>query len=517
MAGVFAVGGPVFVNRVEDDLEGRAKVVLDAAGVGPVTPHFSGQEGELRCRRGPVDVPAAVIADIRGLWGVASLDLADSCVGSGDGSSADTVPSPDAVASDSVPTDQAGDPTTTGADTTTTELDLDAVPDLLANDSQFSTLRGLLGDAGLADTLAGAGPFTVFAPTNAAFEALGADVTGALGRDIELLTTVLSHHVTAGSIEAADLIAGDLDMLDGTSVTVDLGDGADGVVITSGDSRAAVAEPDLLASNGVVHAIDQVLLPPGLALGADRAANAPGADFVGGQIVLRGAVSEAQRSVLVGAAGAQVDPANVIDELVVNGATVDDGAVDGFATVISAMPPSLVTGSAQLELDGITVTGVYATAADRAAFEAALAAVDGLVVTTELTERAAADASSASALEAELNGLVAAEPILFDPSSTAISGASAATLDRVAALAAQLGAIDIVVQGHTDTDGNAQSNQALSEGRAQSVRDALIARGIAADTLTTEGFGGTRPILGANGDEDKAASRRVEFVVTATQ
>jgi outer membrane protein OmpA-like peptidoglycan-associated protein/uncharacterized surface protein with fasciclin (FAS1) repeats len=509
VAGVFAVGGPIFVNRAEDDLELRAVVELEAAGVGNVTPKFSGQDGELRCREGAVDIPDDVVESIRSLWGVSSLDVAESCT-TGDGAAPSVESATTAEAAEN------GDDTTssTNTETTTTVPDLDSVAAVVANDSQFSTLTGLLSDAGLTETLAGEGPFTVFAPTDAAFEALGADITGALGRDPDLLAAALTHHVTARSITSTDLAEGMVEMLDGASVAVDL---SDGVMLISGESAAAVTETDLLASNGVVHAIDQVLIPEGLVIGTDPAAVLAGADFVDGQIVLRGMVaSDAQRDALVGAAEAQVDPANVVDELVVD-TDADDAAINVLVEVIAAIPPNLVSGTAELTGEGIGVSGVTADASSGETFDAAVANITGVTVTTALTERAVANADSAAALEADLNALVAANPILFDPSSTSISPESAATLDRVAALANRVGGIDIEIQGYTDTDGLAASNQALSEGRARSVSAALAERGIADDTLSTVGFGGTEPILDAAGIEDKAASRRVEFVVTATQ
>ncbi len=507
VAGIFAVGAPIFVNRAEDDLERRAIVELEAAGVGKVTPKFSGQDGELRCREGAVDIPDNVVESIRDLWGVSSLDVAESCT---TGDRLESATTTEAA--------ENGDDTTSSAvaETTTTVPDLDSVAAVVANDSQFSTLTGLLSDAGLTETLAGEGPFTVFAPTDAAFEALGADITGALGRDPDLLATALTHHVTAESITSADLADGMVEMLDGASVTVDL---SDGVILISGDSAAVVTETDLQASNGVVHAIDQVLIPEGLVIGTDPAAVLAGADFVDGQIVLRGMVaSDAQRDALVGAAEAQVDPANVVDELVVDtDADADDAAINALAEVIAAMRPNLVSGTAELTGGGIDVSGVTADASSGETFDAAVANIAGVTVTTTLTDRAVADADAAAALEADLNALVAANPILFDPSSTSISTESAATLDRVAALANRVGGVDIEIQGYTDTDGLAASNQALSEGRARSVSAALAERGIADDTLSTVGFGGAEPILDAAGTEDKAASRRVEFVVTAMQ
>lgn len=535
--GIFAIGGPIFVNRIEDDLERRAVVELEAAGVGNVTPRFSGQDGELRCEIEQVDIADDVVESIRGLWGVSSLEVADSCVaanrpnaGDADGEVAgDAGPSTDvASAGDAA---DSGDTSSTIADSSTTIPDLDSIAAVIANDSQFSTLTGLLADTGLDETLAGDGPFTVFAPTDAAFETLGADITGALARDPDLLESVLSHLIVDGSIASAELAEGTIEvveMLDGTPVTVDL---SSGVVLVSGDSAATVTEPDLQASNGVVHAIDQVLLPEGFAIAADPAAIIAGVDFVDGTIVLRGTVtSDAQRAVLVAAAEAQIDPANVIDELVI-GATgglgevgaeggVDDDAIGTLATVVGAMPPNLVSGVADLTGEGITVSGVSADATTGAAFDAAVTDIadsTDIAITTALTERATADADAAATLEADLNALVAADPILFGPSSTTISPASAATLDRVAALANRVGGVAVEIQGYTDTDGRAGSNQALSDGRARSVRAALVARGISDDTLSTVGFGGADPILDLAGTEDKVASRRVEFVVTATQ
>jgi outer membrane protein OmpA-like peptidoglycan-associated protein/uncharacterized surface protein with fasciclin (FAS1) repeats len=519
VVGLFAIGGPIFVNRVEDDLENRAVEVLNEAGVGPVDVHFSGQDGELRCiESGPVDIPDEVVAAIANLRGVSSIEVDGTCL---DSAGAEPPTNDDSAEQDSgvetppteVPLDDSTDDTTTEADGTTTVPDLDLLTDVISSDSQFSTLAGLLGDADLTEVLSDDGPFSVFAPTNAAFEALGPDLAAALARDLDLLATVLSHHVTAGTKLSTDLEAGDLEMLDGTTVTVNL---SDGVVITSGESIATVTEADLIASNGVVHAIDQVLLPVGTVIGGDPAGTLAGAEFVDGQIVLSGAVtSEEQRTALLAAASDTINTSNVIDELVVDSATaLSNENSDALGAVIAAMAPNLVSGTAEIVDAAILVSGTFATEADRTAFEAAMALVESAAITVELVERPVADAGAAATVEIDLNQLVTDNPILFDSSSTTIKAESLATIDRVAAVAKRVGGITIVIQGHTDTDGLAQSNQALSEGRARSVREALIARGIVDDTLTTVGLGGTEPILGANGVENKTASRRVEFVVS---
>jgi outer membrane protein OmpA-like peptidoglycan-associated protein/uncharacterized surface protein with fasciclin (FAS1) repeats len=495
--GIFAGGAAIFVARVEDDLEQRVVKEFNDAQVGPVTAIFSGQDGTLLCSEGAVDIPDDLVERSRDLWGVASLDLDESCMQvavSVDDDSA--VPSTEPLA-------------TAESEATSPPADADTVASLVASGSQFSTLEGLLSDVGLDATLAGDGPFTLFAPTNEAFQALGPDAIAALGRDTELLTIVLSHHVTAGAVASADLSGGTVEMLDGSSITVEVDNG---VTLISGASTATVTEADLIADNGVIHAIDHVLIPVGVTIGANTAEPTLAAEVADGQIFLRGTVAtDTQRTQLIAAAGVRINPANVVDELVVGpGSAVTDADVEGFANLASLMVPNLISGEATLTGSGVTLVGVYATDEQ----STTLNSVSSDDVTFDLTERVAATEADAVTLEADLNALVAANPILFDSGSTTITAESAAIIDRVAALSNRVGGIAIEIQGHTDTDGLAATNQQLSEGRAAAVGTALVDRGIAADSLTTAGFGGSQPIVDAAGVEDKAASRRVEFVVS---
>ena len=89
-----------------------------------------------------------------------------------------------------------------------------------------------------------------------------------------------------------------------------------------------------------------------------------------------------------------------------------------------------------------------------------------------------------------------------------------AIIDALAAQLVEFDGLAIVVEGHTDSDGAPATNQTLSEQRAGAVAQALIARGVAPTTVTSEGFGSERPIMGASGIEDKTASRRVEFRIS---
>lgn len=234
----------------------------------------------------------------------------------------------------------------------------------------------------------------------------------------------------------------------------------------------------------------------------------------GGRLVLAGSVaSDAQRSVIVAAAEV-VDPANLDDQLTVDpSAPVDDDSVDLMAYVVAAMPIYLVQGEAGWSGTTLFVTGVFADDAGRVAFEEVATDVGASVT---LTQRQLASATDAASVEAELNSLVEAEPILFEWGSGTISATSRATVEKVAGIAKRFGGVVIEVQGHTDSEGSAGGNLTLSEQRAEAVVAALIALGVPEGDLVAKGFGETELILTADGDEDPDNSRRVVFGVTVT-
>jgi uncharacterized surface protein with fasciclin (FAS1) repeats len=130
------------------------------------------------------------------------------------------------------------------------------VTDTIARTAQLSTLSKLINDAGLADTLRGAGPFTVFAPSDEAFKAVPAKTMTELAADKELLKAVLSYHVLAGKVTAADAKNGNLKTLQGANVAL----ARAGSFVTVED--AVVTQADVAASNGVLHIVDKVLVPP---------------------------------------------------------------------------------------------------------------------------------------------------------------------------------------------------------------------------------------------------------------
>jgi uncharacterized surface protein with fasciclin (FAS1) repeats len=147
---------------------------------------------------------------------------------------------------------------TTMAPATTTEAASEAgtIVEVAQGNSDFSTLVAAITAAGLGDALSGEGPFTVFAPTNAAFAALPAGLLDKLllPENKEVLTKILTYHVVAAKVMAADVAAGDVTTLEGSTFAVTT---MDGVKVNT----AKVTATDVPASNGVIHAIDAVLVP----------------------------------------------------------------------------------------------------------------------------------------------------------------------------------------------------------------------------------------------------------------
>jgi uncharacterized surface protein with fasciclin (FAS1) repeats len=132
------------------------------------------------------------------------------------------------------------------------------IVDTAVGAGSFNTLVAAVKAAGLVDTLKGAGPFTVFAPTDDAFAKLPAGTVDALLKDVPKLTGILTYHVVAGKVMAADVLK-----MDGKSAkTVQGGEvkiGTAGGVKLNGTS--SVTKTDIECSNGVIHVIDTVILP----------------------------------------------------------------------------------------------------------------------------------------------------------------------------------------------------------------------------------------------------------------
>lgn len=132
------------------------------------------------------------------------------------------------------------------------------IAEIAAGSGDFTTLTAALDAAGLAETLNGPGPFTVFAPTDSAFARLPAGTVEGLLADTPQLTSVLTYHVVSGKVMAADIVKANGAQpatVNGQQVDVVV---RDGMVYVNG---AKVVTADIVASNGVIHVVDAVLLP----------------------------------------------------------------------------------------------------------------------------------------------------------------------------------------------------------------------------------------------------------------
>ena len=131
-----------------------------------------------------------------------------------------------------------------------------SVADTIARNPQLSTLNGLVHKAGLTEQLKAAGPYTVFAPTNDAFAAVPAKTLADLGNNPAQLKEVLSYHMLPSKLMAADVKPSNAKTAQGANLALSRA----GEFVTVED--AMVQTPDIVATNGVVHKVDRVLMPP---------------------------------------------------------------------------------------------------------------------------------------------------------------------------------------------------------------------------------------------------------------
>jgi uncharacterized surface protein with fasciclin (FAS1) repeats len=138
------------------------------------------------------------------------------------------------------------------------------IVDVAVGAGTFTTLVAAIEAAGLVDTLSGDGPFTVFAPNDEAFASLPDGLLEALllEENLEILQQILTYHVVRGAVFAAQVTTGDVETLESSTIALEVSDA--GVTVNG----ANVVAVDIEAANGVIHVIDQVLVPAGLDVAA---------------------------------------------------------------------------------------------------------------------------------------------------------------------------------------------------------------------------------------------------------
>ena len=389
------------------------------------------------------------------------------------------------------------------------------IVDVIGDQGNFSALLGTLLVANLLDTLRSEGPFTLFAPTDEAFAALPDGALDAILADPAALEQLLTAHVTGGVHDSEELASrADLTMLTGQLVVIT----SDASGLTVGSSR--VTDPDIEADNGVIHVVDSLILPEGLSLGAEDSVidtlEAAGtfttlldslerADLAS---TLRGpgpftvfaftdeafaALPESVRSrladdeaLLAGVLGAHY--ANRASEAV----TIAQG--DRFA-VASGEEIGIVSDGELIWIGGSRIVESLDSG------NAVIHVVDRVIIPP-----------SFGAADGTVNELLALAPVEFEVGSADLTPAGSRVLSRAIAYL-RTNPVNVEIGGHTDSDGNAASNQVLSEARAQTVLAFLVDGGVDGALLGAVGYGATEPIASNDTDRGKARNRRIEFTI----
>jgi transforming growth factor-beta-induced protein len=318
------------------------------------------------------------------------------------------------------------------------------IVDTAVADGRFTTLAAALGAADLVDTLKGEGPFTVFAPTDEAFAQLPEGTVEALLEDIPQLTDILLYHVVPGKVMAADVV-----MLDGQEAATALEGKNIAISIVDGkvflNESVEVIITDIDASNGVIHVIDSVLLPP-----ADEAAAeeemAPEMDIVDT------AVADGRFTTLAAALGA----ADLVDTLKGEGpftvfaptdeafAQLPEGTVEALLEDIPQLTDILlyhVVPGKVMAADVVGLDGQEAATALEGK-NIAISIVDGKVFLNESVEVIITDIDAS-------NGVIhVIDSVLLPPADEAAAEMdivdTAVADGRFTTLAAALGAADLV-------------------------------------------------------------------------
>lgn len=216
---------------------------------------------------------------------------------------------------------------------------------------------------------------------------------------------------------------------------------------------------------------------------------------------------------LVTAAGRKFFSEKVIDNL-----KASVGAPAGFA---AAVTPALGALS-RLSTGTLVVSDREVKLSGDALYDAAAAQIraglpkevpQGWQVKAEISVKPASAPVDATVCQQLFSDLLSKGQIHFETGHTAIDPDSAGLLDRLIEIALRCPTSNIEIAGHTDSDGEDASNQALSQKRAQAVADYLVKAGLPADRFTAVGYGSTQPVASNDTDEGKAQNRRIEFLV----
>ena len=459
--------------------------------------------------------PARTVPATAASAAVASPTIDDATTAAPSTSTAITTPRTTTSSTAAAPV---GATTTVSATTTTTVAPTQNVVDA-AITAGLTTFGRALVSAGLTDTLKGPGPFTILAPSDAAFAKLPAGTLDALLKDRTALARALRYHVLLGRVPSASLTPGDVKTVESSAVRIGVASGR----ITVND--ATVTRADVGATNGLIHVIDTVLLPPGFSVGgvAVTVPPAPQADLVqvlgrdGRFGLLLQALDAAGLTGTLQGAGpytvfAPTDaafrglPPDLLTRLLADKATLarlltyhvlagkvpaaslvpgDRATVEGDTVKVGATPPGVTPA-------GLTVDDAGILTADVATGNGVIHAIDKVLVPADVD------------LTRYGVPLVPPTPITvsvyFDPDSAVVRPDGLATIAETAKRIPAGARVALV--GVADTRGDPAANRLLSEQRAKAVQQAFETTGLKA-TFTISA-------KGAEAGADLQQARRVD-------
>lgn len=407
--------------------------------------------------------------------------------------------------------------TATAAATTTTVAPTRNVVDTLSA-AGFTVLTRALVTADLTGALRGDGPFTLLAPTDAAFAKLPAGTLEALLRDRNALARVLRYHVILARVPSSELTAGTVRTLESSTITV----ARTGGRLTVND--ATVTNPDVAATNGIVHVIDTVLLPRGFTVDGQPVGTPtpPAGDAVAALtadgrfgLLVQALGTAGLTSTLQGPgpytvfaptdAAFRALPAELLTRLLADKATL--GRILTYHVLAGRVPSAQLqpgtratvegdTVAVATTIGGVTVDGASVLSADIAATNGIVHAVDRVLVPADV------DLTTLGV------PLTPAAPItlsvFFDSDSADVRADDVAALAELAKKIPAGARVTLV--GVADVLGNATANLELSEARALAVQQVLVANGLKATYA-----------ISAKGSEpgaDLAKARRVDITAT---
>jgi outer membrane protein OmpA-like peptidoglycan-associated protein len=393
------------------------------------------------------------------------------------------------------------------------------IPELIAGRSDLTFFSSLIEVTGLGEFIAINGVFTFFVPTDDVFATLPEDVRNFMLSDPNVANEVLQDHATFDALTAERLVdLGGVISVSQRPVVITAAGGA--VMIDA----ATVIEADLPSSNGFVHVIDGLLgdpieappttttVPPPPSVGnllnersdlstmlaALNAARELELDFADEGFTLFAPTNDAFAALPGGSVEVLIATQPKLSELLgyhlvpgsVLAADLSDGSV--ITTTTGAVLPVAVA-------DGVvTVGGVAVTETDLIGANGVVHIVEEVLIPPDFSLPT-------------INEALSLEPITFETGSSVITPEGIEVLQGAVEFLAANPGVRVAIEGHTDSQGSEAENQALSEARAESVKEYLVSQGIAADRLETAGFGESTPIADNATPEGRAENRRIEF------